>query len=141
MRYKRIAVWMLSGAVTMGGALTLAGAGVAAAAAPSSSGSANIGSTAPAVSSGTFNCANAPRALARIAKLESKAQVWAPKAEAREAKAVAADKTKVADRIGRRVKRVEALEARGTARAGKIQALCPGSSPTTGTSSNAGTTS
>src|SRR5579872_2630384 len=129
MRLKPIAVCMLTGALTMGGGVA------AAAAAPSSTGSpwSSTGNSSTGSSSGTgsgsgtgsFNCANAPKALARIAKLESKAQAWLPKAQARETKAIQAGHTKLASRIAKRIQRVQKLEADGTKRATRIQSLCP----------------
>jgi len=75
-----------------------------------------------------FNCSNAPKALARIADAESKAQAWVTKAQAREAAATQAGHTKLADRIARRIAAVERREARGTRLTERIEAACPGSS-------------
>jgi hypothetical protein len=112
---------IIATAVT-GVALTLGAAGAAGAAAtpPTSVG------TAPA------SCAKAPHALARIAKLEAKAGKWVTAAEQRQATATQDGRTKAAARIGRRITRVEKLEAKGTALVSKIEAACPGAAATSG---------
>lgn len=104
----------------LGGALTLGVAGVAGASPPA-------GATHP-------RCAKAPAALARIAKLEAKANAWLPKAEQREATATSEGHADVAARIERRIDRVQRLEAKGTALRQRIEAACPGAS-SSGTSS------
>jgi hypothetical protein len=124
---KVIAVAVLSGAIA------LSGAGVASAATPTGTSS---GATAPAgtgTGTGTGTganrttfCARAPQLLARIGKLEAKASVWLPKAEAREAKATQNHHPKVAARIAKRITRVQKIEARGTTLEQKINAACPG---------------
>jgi hypothetical protein len=131
MRFKPIAVCVLTGVLTVGGA------GAAAAASTSTGGP----SESSARTTGTYNCANAPHALTRIAKLEAKAQAWVPKAQQRETQATQAGHPKVAARIGRRITRVETLEAKGTKLADKIEGLCPGAAPATGSSSGSGTAS
>jgi hypothetical protein len=50
--------------------------------------------------------------------------VWLPKAQANQAKATAADKTKLAAAIGRRITRVQKLETEGTTLLAKIAAKC-----------------
>jgi hypothetical protein len=137
MGLKPIVVCVLSGALTLGGA------GVAAAASSTSNGSTPVSGAAGTggSSKGTFNCANAPKALARIAKLEAKAQAWLPKAEARETKATQSGHTKLAAKIAKRVQRVQKLEVAGNKRAAHIQSLCPGAAPASSNSAVGGTTS
>ena len=60
----------------------------------------------------------------RVNKLEAKAAAWVPKAQAKEAKATAANHTKLAAAIGRRIARVQKLETRGTTLLAKIAAKC-----------------
>jgi hypothetical protein len=103
----------------LGGTLTFAGA-TAAWAAPSTTGTTHS----------SFSCTNAPKALARIDKLESRAQTFVTKATAREAAATKAGHTKLAKRIGNRIAAVERREARGTALAQRIESACPGSTST-----------
>lgn len=95
-------------------------------------GGATAASAAPATTAATtsFNCANAPKALARIGTLESKAQTFVTKATAREAAATKAGHTKLAGRIQKRIAAVQKREARGTALTQKIQAACPGATAT-----------
>jgi hypothetical protein len=64
----------------------------------------------------------------RVNKLEARAATWVPKAQANEAKATAADHTKLAARIGRRIARVQTLEGKGNTLLAKIAAKC-GSTP------------
>jgi len=60
----------------------------------------------------------------RIHAREAKAAVWLPKAQAREAKATAAGRTKVATRIATRIARVQKLEAKGNTLLARIAAKC-----------------
>jgi hypothetical protein len=60
----------------------------------------------------------------RIDAREAKAAVWLPKAQAREAKATAAGRTKVETRIANRISRVQKLETTGDAVLAKIDAKC-----------------
>ncbi|MGH9919270.1 MAG: hypothetical protein ACRD6W_10460 [Nitrososphaerales archaeon] len=98
------------------------------------------GSTAAWAASSTtqptqFNCTNAPKALARITKLESKAQTFVTKATAREATATKAGHTRVAKFIQHRITAVQRREAKGTALMKRIESACPGSGPATSSSS------
>ena len=113
----------------LSGALALGIGGVA---------SATTTSTPPSggTATHTFDCSRAPRALARIAKLESKAGTWLPKAQAREATAQQNGHTTVADRIAKRIARVQKFQTRGTSIQQKIQAKCPGAVPAPGGTSS-----
>ena len=73
-----------------------------------------------------FTCAQAPRALARIARVDARIQKWLPKAQTREQAAQQAGKTTLAKHIGRRINRVGHLETRLGKVKAKITALCPG---------------
>jgi hypothetical protein len=109
----------------IGGALALGGATAA--------------SAAPSSSTTQFNCANAPKALARLNAWESKAQTFVTRATARETKASNAGHTNVANYIKHRISRVEKREARRNSLIQRIETACPGAtaSPTSAT----GTTS
>ena len=74
---------------------------------------------------------------------EGKMAARLPKAEAREAKAKAAGKTKLADLIANRITRVQNREARLNARLSKAEAKCAtsGTSGPTGSSGNTGSRS
>jgi hypothetical protein len=105
----------------LGGTLALGG-GTAAYAAPSAS------------STTQFNCANAPKALARLNTWESKAQTFVTKATARETKASNAGHTKVANFIRHRISVVQRREARRDSLIQRIESACPGAAPSsTGT--------
>lgn len=106
------------------GALALGIGGVASAAT----------TAAPATGAGathTFNCARAPKVLARIAKLESWAQTFIPKAQAREAKAQQNGNTARANKIAARITKVQGLEAKAATLQQKVQSECPGAVPAT----------
>jgi len=105
------------------GALALGVGGVASAA-----------STTPAAATGgthAFNCARAPRVLARIARFESRAQRFLPRAQAREAVAQKNGNTTKADRIAARITKVQGLETRAAVLGQKVEATCPGAVPAT----------
>jgi hypothetical protein len=106
----------------LGGTLALGAAGVAGAATTS-------GTTHP-------NCAKAQAAVTRIVKLEAKANVWLPKAQQREATASQNGNTKRADRIERRIARVQKLEAKAAPRIQKLEAACPGTTTPSGTAAS-----
>jgi hypothetical protein len=104
-----ISVAALSGALTFG----VAGMAGATTAAPA---------TTPTTH--TIDCT---KALARVPKInarEAKAATWVTKAQAREATATSAGHTKLANRIERRITRVQKAEARGTKVLAKISAAC-----------------
>jgi hypothetical protein len=108
-------------------------------------GGATAASAAPSSSTTQFNCANAPKALARLNSWESKAQTFVTKATAREAKASSAGHTKAANFIKHRISKVERREARRNSLIQSIETACSGAtaSPTSPTSpaSTASTTS
>jgi hypothetical protein len=140
---KRLAVGMAAATVVSLGLGGLAGA--ATPAPPSTPAPATSPSTAPAHRH--FNCARAPRALARIEKAEAHIKADLPKLQAREQKAKAAGRTKAAARIQRRINRLESPKA--TARLDRLSAAiktkcgvsAPTASPSTGTATTPSTTS
>jgi len=75
---------------------------------------------------GHLRCARAPKALARINKVEATNTKRLPKLQAAEKKSTAAGHTKVATRIEKRITRVEKVDTRVAALATKIEARCPG---------------
>jgi hypothetical protein len=82
------------------GALSVGAAGVA--------GAATTGSASPTPARvAHFNCANAPKVLAKIQKVEGDIANGLPKLTAAQAKAAAAGKTKVADRLQKRITHLE----------------------------------
>lgn len=103
-------------AVALGGTLALGGATAA--------------SAAPTSSVTNVNCANASKALARLAALESEAQSFVTKATAREAAATEAGHAKLARAIEKRIDRIEKRESRGVALIQRIETGCPGSTAT-----------
>ena len=115
MMRKLIAVAAVSGSLGLG-AVGLVGTGTAGAATPT-----------PVTKAAA--CAKAEKVAARITTLESKAAVWLPKAQANEAKATAAGKTKLEAAIGRRISRVQKLETRGNTLLAKIAAKCGATTP------------
>jgi len=103
-------------------------------------GVASAASTTPAAGgtgTHTFNCARAPRVLARIAKLEARAQAFIPKAQAREATAQKNGNTTRANKIAARITKVQGLEAKATTLQQKVEARCPGAVPATSGSTSA----
>jgi len=102
--------------VALTGALALGSVGVASAA-----------TTTPATpGTHTFNCARAPKVLARIARFEAKAASRLTVLQAREAKAQAAGKTTAEQRIDLHITRVQDIQPKLTARQQKVESACPG---------------
>jgi hypothetical protein len=123
---------LVVGAVAVG-ALSLGTAGIAGAA-----------TTAPAQVGRHFNCANATKVLTRIQKGEARIAAGLPKLTAAEAKATQAGDTTLANRIQKRITRLESptFHARLTKVSAAIEAKCnvpaPAASPTSpGTSATA----
>jgi hypothetical protein len=106
------------------GALTFGAAGIAGASTPATSGTG---------ANKAVLCAKLPAIQAKVQKVEAKVTTWVPKAEAREAAAKTADRTKRADAIAARIARVQKRETRVNARLAKAQAACSAS----GTSASA----
>jgi hypothetical protein len=106
----------VTGAVALG-TFGLAGVAGAATTTPAASG------TTPAH---TFTCADAPKALARIAKVDNRIATWLPKAQAREAAATTAGNTAKATKIGNRITKVQGIETKVNGFQAKITAACPG---------------
>jgi hypothetical protein len=118
---------LMIGAVAVG-SMALTTAGVAAAA---PSGSAAKGAS-------HFNCARATKVLARIQATEARIARRLPQLNAAETKAKQNGNTKRADRISRRIARLEnpSYKARLDKRKAKIEAKCQVSAPPAGKSSN-----
>ena len=93
--------------------------------------------TAPKVGTG-FNCARADKVLTRIAKAESDITAGLPKLTAAEQKATAAGHTKRAAAIEKRITRLESstFKNRLTTLTTKIEAKCPGSAPSSSSSTS-----
>jgi hypothetical protein len=108
------------------GSLALGPAGMASASTPTSSPSA----TTPAPAE-QFNCANATKALTRIQRVEGRINAGLPKLTAAQHKASSAGKTKRADRLQRRISRLEsaAFKQRLQTRSQKIESTCNVSAP------------
>ena len=106
------------------GALTLGLAGAAGAATGSTGSTGSAGANAPAITSSTTVCSLLPELQARVQKAESKLAADLPKAQAAEAKANAADHTKLADRIAARITKAQNRETKVNARLAKLQAEC-----------------
>jgi len=71
-----------------------------------------------------FKCASAPKDLAQITKAETWIHAYLPKAEAREAAAVAAHKTKLAHLIKHRITGVEKFQSALITVSSLINAAC-----------------
>jgi hypothetical protein len=108
------------------GSLTLGTAGIASASTPTTSPAASA--PAPAKQ---FNCANATKALTRIQKVEGRITAGLPKLTAAQQKASGAGKTKRADRLQKRITRLEspAFKQRLQNRTQKIESTCNVSAP------------
>jgi len=132
-------------AMVMTGALAVGSVG-AAAAAPSGGSSGGPSAPAPAVGQGHPKCSRAPRALARVQKVEGRIAARLAKLEGWEQWAQANAHPRLVARIQARITRLDARQARGHALAGAIEARCPASgtgpspSGTGSTGSSASTT-
>jgi hypothetical protein len=73
----------------------------------------------------SFKCAHAAKDLTRIAKAESRIDAYIPKAEARQASALAAGHQKRANVIGHRIAEAQNLETALVTVASLITAACP----------------
>jgi len=113
------------------GALTLGLAGAAGAATGTTGSTGNTGTNAPAITSSTTVGSLLPKVEARVQKVESKLAADLPKAQAAEAKAKAAGHTKLADRIGNRITKIQDRETKANARLAKLSSEC-GSGGTAG---------
>ncbi len=109
------------------GALSVGAAGIAGAATPGSS-------SASPTATHTFNCANAPKVLARIQKAETDIANGLPKLTAAQAKAASAGRTTLAARLQRRITRLESptFKARLDKATTAIDAKCNVAAPPAG---------
>jgi len=108
------------------GALTFGAAGIAGASTPAPG--------ATGANEATL-CAKLPAIQAKVQKVEAKVTTWVPEAEAREAKARTAGRTKRADAIAGRITWVQNRETRVNARLAKAQAACSASGTSNSTAS------
>ena len=107
----------LVASATLAGTLTLGGMGVASAAT----------TPVPKVpAKTTFNCARAPKVLARIDRFETKFPHRQSVLQADQAKATAAGHPARATRLGRRLTFVNQMEARAVRVKARVTADCPG---------------
>jgi hypothetical protein len=121
----------LATGVTLAAALSIGGAGVAGAATPAAGGTPHH-----------VTCAKAPKALARINRIDARIATWLPKAEAREQRAVADGDKTAAARIERRIQRVEKIHTRLDGLDHRILTKCAGTTPAASNHTTApGTTS
>jgi hypothetical protein len=127
--------------MTTAGAIVIGMAGTAGATAPvpAATPAASTGATQPQTHSGSdraahFNCARAPRALARIDRIEARISAGLPKLNQAEARAKAAGNTQRAARIQKRIDRLDspALKSRLDRLTARIDAKCGAPAPTTG---------
>jgi len=103
------------------GALTFGMAGIAGA---STGSTPNTGTSGPAITGSTTVCSLLPQIQARVQKLESRLAADLPKAQAREAKAKAANHTKLADAIATRISKIQNRETTVNARLAKLSTEC-----------------
>jgi len=96
------------------GALSLGTAGVASAA--------TAATTTP---SRHVTCARAPKALARLAKVESAIGTRVTKLQSAEQKLTAAGHTEEAAKVAKRITRLQKVDTRATTLTGRIKARCP----------------
>lgn len=129
-----------AGALVVSGALALGTGGAAMASTP---GASTPGSSTPGASpgAGQHGCALAPTALAYLQRVDARITKALPKLESVEAKAAGGGHPKVAARLSTRVKRLEKLQQRITARIAKIEKRCPNAAPTTPSSSSSSSSS
>jgi hypothetical protein len=116
------------------GALSLGVAGLA-----GTAGAATPASSTPAATRlARFNCANATTVLDKIAKGEADIAAGLPKLTAAQAKAAAAGHTKVADKLQKRITRLESagFKARLDKAASAIEAKCNVPAPGSTTSAS-----
>ncbi len=110
-------------ATVVGGALAIGTGGAAFATTPTT------GAGAPPAASRHFSCTRAPKALARIDKVEAAISTRVPKLQAAESKLTAAGHTKLAARVERRINRLHKVDTRVAALATRIEAKCPSGTP------------
>ncbi len=112
------------------GALTLGLAGVAGADTPAS----NTGTTGQGPKLAAV-CAKLPQIQSKVQDVENTVNnTWIPKLQAAETKAQQTNHTALADRISKRIARIQKREARVNARLQKLEAKC--SSVPSGTGTN-----
>jgi hypothetical protein len=119
------------------GSLTLGLTGTAFASTPTTSPSASTTAPTTAPSASTpapakqFNCANATKALTRIQKIEGQISAGLPKLTAAQQKASSNGHTKRADRLQKRITRLESatFKQRLQNRSQKIESKCNVSAP------------
>jgi hypothetical protein len=81
-------------------------------------------------------CGRAPKALARLAKVESRVSQRITKLEAVESKLTGAGHQKAAARVEKRLNRLQRIESRAGARVSNIEARCPAGTTGSGSTSD-----
>jgi hypothetical protein len=112
----------LAVAMVVSGGVALGSVGVAVAAPASGSGGSPPGA---AITKASFTCAQAPKALARIATVEGKITTRLAKLNRAEGWATQNGHPKVAQRIETRISRVDHRLTKAQALAAKIKVKCP----------------
>jgi hypothetical protein len=132
-----VAKKLLIGTVAVG-VLTLGGTGIAGAAAPSPS----TPATPATPHAASFDCSRAPKALARIGRLDAHIAAGFPKLTAREAKARQDGQTARADRLAKLLSHLESakFKAHLAKVSQRIEATCHVTAPATPSPSSAPTT-
>ena len=123
---KAAATAMVCGLLSLGSAGVASAATTATTTGPTTTGSVPTGS-APAAH--RFTCSRAPKALARITRVENTISRHLPKWEAAEQKATSAGHTKIAARIEKRIHRLQKIDSRIGTLSHKIEAKCPTGAP------------
>jgi hypothetical protein len=127
----------LAVAMVVSGVLALGSVGVAVAAPASGSGSGGTSGT-PNVHR-HINCANAPRILARIDKVEGRITARLAKLGTAEHWATQHNHQKLAQRVQSRIDKLGGRLTKAHTLANKIEAACPGATPAAGTGSGGST--
>jgi hypothetical protein len=84
----------------------------------------------PPAASGHLSCARAPKALARITKVEGSITKRLPKLQAFETKMKAKGHTKAATFVSKRISRLQKVDTKAASLAKKIEARCPSGTTT-----------
>ena len=123
----------LAVATVVAGVLAVGGYGVAGAVTASNPGASPHNASAPAAHH-RLTCADAPKVLARLDKIDARITTRLPKLQAAEQKAQQAGHPKLAKLIGHRVTRLEHVQSRITKLEARIDKRCPQTSaPATST--------
>lgn len=124
----------VAGAVVVSSALAVGAGGAAFASTPGASTPAG-----PTPGAGLHSCALAPKVVAWLQHVDSRITTVLPKLESAEQKAAENGHTKVADRLGTRIKKLENRQQRVTARIARIEKRCPDAAGTAPSGNTGGT--